>query len=80
MDYSYDRKFLISSIDQCEEQLVGLVKPHLKEKSVNRILSVTNQLKDTNLLDASFHRGSPQHEIMGKIVSEINKAIDNGDI
>jgi hypothetical protein len=80
MDYSYDRKFLISSVDQCEEILVSLVKSHLTEKSVNRISSVTQRLKDPDLLDASFRRGTQQYEIMGKIVSEIQKSLENGDI
>ena len=80
MDYTYDRKFLISSVDQCEQLLVSLIKPHLKEKSVNRLLSITSRFKDPSLLDAAFSGpGTRQYEITQKIVDQLKEAIEAGD-
>jgi len=80
VDFSYDRNFLLKSITDCEGQMVNLVKAHVTEKSVTRIRSVCTQLKDPGLLDSSFRRGTPQFEIMEKVVAEINHAIDAGEL
>jgi len=80
VDFSYDRNVLIKTVNDCESQLKLLVKNHLTDKSVSRIQSVANQLRDPTLLDAAFKKGTPQNEIMIQMVNEINKAIENGDL
>ncbi|CAG7722403.1 unnamed protein product [Allacma fusca] len=80
VDFSYDRNFLLTSVNQCDEMLMSLVKNHLTDKSKGRIQFVANLLRDPTLLDSSFKKGTPQNEIMKKMVAEINKAIENGEL
>jgi len=80
VDFSYDQKFLLTAVDQCEEQITSLVKNHLTEKSISRINFTATQLRDPTLLDAAFSKGTPQNQIMIKIVDEINSALDRGDL
>ncbi|CAL8086490.1 unnamed protein product [Orchesella dallaii] len=80
VDFSYDRNVLIKTVNDCESQLKLLVKNHLTDKSVSRLQSVANHLRDPTLLDAAFKKGTPQNEIMIQMVNEINKAIENGDL
>ena len=67
-------------MNQCDAMITGLVKNHLTDKSIGRIQFVATQLRDPALLDASFKKGTPQNEIMVKMVAEINKALENGDL
>jgi len=80
VDFSYDRNFLLKAVNDCEQQIITLVKNHLTDKSVSRIQSVANHLRDPSLLDATFKKGTPQNDIMIKMVAEINKALESGDL
>ena len=71
---------MLKAVNECESKLQLLLKPHLTEKSLSRLASVASHLRDETLLDASFKKGTPQNEIMVKMVTEINKAIESGDL
>jgi len=80
VDFTYDRKFLLTAVSECEVEMKSLVQNHLTDKSLSRITFLADHLRDTSLLDSAFTSGTPLHAIMVKIVEEINKALDNGDL
>lgn len=47
---------------------------------MNRIADVFNFFGDANFLETAFKPDSPYKEVMGKIISDINKAMDSGDM
>jgi len=80
VDYSYDRSFLQSAVNQFDDMLTNLVKDHLTDKSIQRIKSVASQLRDPALLDAAFKKGTPENDIIIKMVAEINQALESGEL
>lgn len=47
---------------------------------MNRIDEVFEFFGDPSLLETAFKPNSPYREVMGKIVADINTAMDTGDI
>jgi len=80
VDFTYDRGFLLSAVNEAEEQMVTLIKNHLTDKSIGRVQSVAATLRDTTLLDNAFRKGSSLYPITLKLVYEINRALDSGDL
>uniref|UniRef100_A0A6M2DHQ1 Putative tumor necrosis factor induced protein darlingi n=1 Tax=Xenopsylla cheopis TaxID=163159 RepID=A0A6M2DHQ1_XENCH len=80
VDYSFDLPYLQKTIRDCQNLLIQLVQRHLTDKSVNRIQDVFGFFNEPKFLESAFKSDSPYREIMGKIVSDMNKAIENGDL
>lgn len=80
VDFSFDLQYIQKSLLECQTILKQFVQPHLTDKSLNRIDEVFNFFADSNLLETSFKLDSPYKDVIGKIVADLNKAMDNGDI
>lgn len=80
VDYSFDLPYLQKSIAESHIALKAIVHNHLTEKSLSRIDEVFEFFGDELLLETAFKPNSPYREIMGKIVADINTAMDTGDI
>ncbi|XP_065369466.1 protein salivary glands marred isoform X2 [Calliphora vicina] len=80
VDYSFDLPYLQKSIAESHASLKCIVEKHLTEKSLNRIDEVFEFFGDQTLLETAFKPNSPYREVMGKIVADINTAMDTGDI
>ncbi|XP_058983016.1 tumor necrosis factor alpha-induced protein 8-like protein isoform X3 [Musca domestica] len=80
VDYSFDLPYLQKSITESRESLKLVVNRHLTEKSLLRIDEVFDFFVDAHLLDTAFKPDSPYREVMGKIVADINTAMETGDI
>lgn len=76
VDYSYDRNYLLSALQEAHQCLRQLVQSHLKEKSLGRIDMVFNFFTNPNFLDSIFKRDSEFREILDKMVTDINHAMD----
>lgn len=76
VDFTYDRQYLLSALQEAHANLRLLVQNHLKEKSVQRLDSVFIFFTNPNFLDAVFQRNSDYKEIMDKMVQDINYAMD----
>lgn len=76
VDYSYDRNYLLSALQEAHHCLRQLVQNHLKEKSLGRIDMVFNFFTNPNFLDSIFKRDSEYREILDKMVADINHAMD----
>ncbi|XP_049530062.1 tumor necrosis factor alpha-induced protein 8-like protein isoform X1 [Anopheles darlingi] len=80
VDYSFDLSYLQKSLADCRGLLRAVVVRHLTDKSLGRIDEVFETFSDSSLLETAFRQDSPYREIMDKIVLDLNKAMENGDI
>lgn len=80
VDFSYDRNFLTSTLDESQKCLQFIVSKHLTDKSLARIDSVFSFFKNEKFLDAIFKPNSEYRDQLGRLVSDLNKSIENGDL
>ncbi|KAL3280103.1 hypothetical protein HHI36_017609 [Cryptolaemus montrouzieri] len=80
VDFSYDRPYLTSALKECHSCLRSIVEAHLTDKSLSRIDSVFNFFTDERFLDSVFKRDSEYRDVLGRLVLDLNKAIENGDL
>lgn len=80
VDFSFDLPYLQKLLTETHQLLKSIVSKHLTEKSLNRIDEVFSVMNNAQFLEAIFKQNSEYREIMGKIVCDLNKAMENGDI
>lgn len=80
VDFSFDLLYLQKSFAESQSTLKSLVQRHLTDKSINRIDEVFGFFSNSNLLEKAFKTDSPYKDVMGKIVADLNNAMDNGDL
>ncbi|KAG5878122.1 hypothetical protein JTB14_012970 [Gonioctena quinquepunctata] len=80
VDFSYDRNYIVQALRESQKCLEIIVSKHLTDKSLTRIESVFSFFANEQFLDSIFKRDSEYREILGRVVNDINKAIDNGDL
>ncbi|XP_025835620.1 tumor necrosis factor alpha-induced protein 8-like protein isoform X2 [Agrilus planipennis] len=80
VDFSYDRNYILSALNDSHKCLQIIVSKHLSEKSLARIDEVFGFFTNEQFLDELFSPNSQYREILGKIVADLNKAIENGDL
>lgn len=80
VDFSFDLPYLQKSLVESQDALKQIVQRHLTEKSLNRIDEVFAFFNDPRLLETAFRQDSPYREVLGKIVEDMNTAMDNGDL
>lgn len=80
VDFSFDLPYLQKLLTETHQLLKSIVSKHLTEKSLNRIDEVFSVMNNAQFLEVIFKQNSEYREIMGKIVCDLNKAMENGDI
>ena len=80
MDFSFDLQYLQKSIRESHQTLKSVVLRHLTEKSINRIDEVFTFFNNRDFLESIFRKDNQYTEVMNKIIEDINKAMDSGDI
>lgn len=80
VDFSFDLPYLQKALTESHAALKAITQRHLTDKSLNRIDEIFGFFNDPRLLETAFRQDSPYREIVAAIVSDLNKAIDNGDI
>ncbi|XP_054720271.1 protein salivary glands marred-like [Uloborus diversus] len=80
VEFSYDRNFLLQSLNECRALIKNLVVRHLTEKSINRIEHVFNFFANPGFLDDVFSRDSPHKEVLGRIISDMHKLMEDGSL
>jgi hypothetical protein len=78
VEFSYDMFYLLSALQDAQVALREVVASHLTEKSVSRIDSVFKFFAEPAFLDAVFKTGSEHREILGRLVADMNKVMDEG--
>lgn len=79
VDFSFDLSYLQKSLSESQAALKSIVERHLTEKSLGRIDEVFGFFSDTKLLETAFRTDSPYREVVGAVVGDLNRAMDNGD-
>ncbi|ESO12377.1 hypothetical protein HELRODRAFT_158887 [Helobdella robusta] len=80
VEFTYDRVYVISSLEAGRCCIKQLVQRHLTEKSLGRIDNFFNFFSSEVFLDSCFKKDGPQKEIMEKIVDDVNTLLENGVI
>lgn len=80
VDFTYDRDFLISNMNECKQLLKQLVVRHLTEKSLLRIESFFAFFLNEGILDASFRPNGPHRGVLDKIAEDLSTLLENGVI
>ncbi|XP_044736294.1 tumor necrosis factor alpha-induced protein 8-like protein isoform X2 [Chrysoperla carnea] len=80
VDYSYDKNYLLSALSESQKSLRYIVERHLTEKSLARIDSIFTFFGNEHFLDAVFKTDSEYKETLGRLVADLNRALDNGDL
>ncbi|XP_049820803.1 tumor necrosis factor alpha-induced protein 8-like protein isoform X2 [Aethina tumida] len=80
VDFSYDRNYITSALNESHKCLQYIVSNHLTDKSLARTDSVFQFFTNEQFLDALFKRDSEYREALGRLVGDLNKAIENGDL
>lgn len=80
VDFSYDRNYLVKALGESQKILQSIISKHLTDKSQNRAESVFSFFGNETFLDAIFKRDSEYREALGRVVNDLNKAIENGDL
>lgn len=80
VDFSFDLPYLQKSLSESQDALKQIVQRHLTDKSLGRIDEVFGFFGDSKLLETAFRGAdSPYREVVGAIVNDLNRAMDNGD-
>ncbi|XP_071051669.1 protein salivary glands marred isoform X2 [Onthophagus taurus] len=80
VDFSYDRNYLTNALGESHKCLRFIVSNHLTEKSLARIDSVFNYFGNEHFLDSIFKPDGEYRDILGRVVTDLNKAIESGDL
>lgn len=80
VDFSYDRHYIVQAFNESQKCLEIIVSNHLTDKSLSRIKSVFAFFGNEQFLDSVFKRDSEYREALGRVVADLNKSIDDGDL
>lgn len=80
VDFSYDRNFLIQSLNECCAMLKQLVGNHLTDKSLSRIDNVFSFFAQPAHMDMVFKKDGEHRASLGRIVDDMHKLMDEGGL
>ncbi|KAL1509426.1 hypothetical protein ABEB36_004166 [Hypothenemus hampei] len=80
VDFSYDRNYLMKALQEAKDILNSIICRHLTDKSLNRVESIFSFFGNEGFLDAIFNTNSEYRDTLGRVVADLNKAIENGDL
>ena len=76
VDFTYDRAFLVTVVNECGEMLHKLVDRHLSEKSHGRINMIVSNFSNGVLLDKVFLSDGPYYKHLETISQGFHKVVD----
>ena len=81
VDFTFDKNFLHTSLEECSALLKQLVERHLTDKSLGRIENVFGFFGNPTFLETLFHvNNTVYRELLGKIVQDVNKMMEDGTL
>ncbi|KAL3866891.1 hypothetical protein ACJMK2_044143 [Sinanodonta woodiana] len=80
VDFTYDKGFLKSAVEECRQLLQQLIARHLTDKSKSRVDHVFDSFNKEEFMDAIFQPNGKYKEYMDKIVVDMNKLMDEGNL
>lgn len=80
LDYSYDSAYFIKILNELQHLVTQLIRPHLTDKSVNRIQAVFQFCTRQSLVETVFKKDFEHRDIVAKIVSDLNEILEEEGI
>lgn len=80
VDFTYDKPFLKSSIEECRQLLQSIIQRHLTDKSKGRVDTVFEFFEGEELMDALFNPSGPHKKEMDSITADMHKMMDEGNL
>lgn len=80
VDFTYDQKFVSSSIEECRKLLQDIIARHLTDKTKGRVDIVFNTLGEPGFLNAVFGKQNSMQPYMDAIIQDLHKLIDEGSL
>ncbi|XP_066589923.1 tumor necrosis factor alpha-induced protein 8-like protein isoform X2 [Prorops nasuta] len=80
LEFSFDKAYLVKSLERCRGAVQVLIKPHLTDKSQDRCDQVFDFLGHPEFMESVFRQDSELRPVLGLLVNDINKALDAGHL
>lgn len=80
VEFTYDKAFLKSSIEECRQLLQSIIGRHLTDKSKNRADTVFNFFICDELMDEIFNPSGKYKKEMDIIANDMHKMMDEGNL
>lgn len=80
IDYTFDKKYLHTSLKNCQSQIQNIVKTHLTDKSKHKIDNVFNFFSDQQFLETVFTPNSPFSSTLKQIVDDARLLVEEGSL
>jgi len=80
VEFTYDRLYLTKLMDECQSIIQTLIKPHLSEKSTQRVQMVFHYLGRAEFLDFLFRRDSRCRAQMDSVCQDLNQLLESGEL
>lgn len=79
VDFSFDLIYLQKLISEVHQLLKDIVSNHLTDKSLQKIDEIFESFNNPQFLESIFKADSPHREVMGKIVTDLNKVMEQNE-
>jgi len=80
VEFTYDRNYLTKLLDECQNFMQTLIKPHLSDKSSQRVQMVFLYCGRADFLDSLFRHDGRYRSQMESICNDLNKLIETGEL
>jgi len=80
VDFSYDRLFLKKQMDESQAIVLDIIRPHLTEKSAQRVNKVFSNFGREDFLDAVFRPQSIYGDLRRQIGTDLSSLIETGEL
>ncbi|VDH96929.1 Hypothetical predicted protein [Mytilus galloprovincialis] len=80
VDFTYDKAFLKTSLEECRQLLQTVISRHLTDKSKTRADTVFNFFNCEELMDQIFDSSGKYRDHMDVVVRNMHKMMDDGNL
>ena len=80
VDYTFDKQHLSDSLKKCKEMTHAIIRRHLTDKSKERVDHVYDFFSDQKFLEDVYKSTGPYRHILGLIVDDARRLLDDGFI
>ncbi|XP_058805103.1 tumor necrosis factor alpha-induced protein 8-like protein [Phymastichus coffea] len=80
LEFSFDRGYMSGALERCRAALQALIRPHLSDKSLERVDQVFDFVAHPDFLEAVFGQGSALRPALGALVLDLDKALEAGQL
>jgi len=79
VEFSYDRSVLLKRLQECQRLIQMVVKPHLSDKSTQRVNHIFQYTANADFLDSIFMKSSKFNFEVDQICADLNSLMEHGN-